>query len=385
MTETYTVTSMSWNVAGINFAHFHMGDQLGNVRDHPDAELVAICDEDPERATLSLETTAEQFDLDDGQVYRDHERCLAENDVDLVITCPVPTEHAEWVEKLAPHDVHIQLEKPFAASVEGCERAMDAVDGTDSELAINWPLAWYPTHRTTKRLVDEGRIGEVIEVHFYDGNRGGQRFTEVEYGDEGEMHFMGDLEGGGPIENVEPREREERAWWHDPDAGGGSLADYLGYGTTLGTWFRDGELPISVTADTFVPDHMDVDTHCIAVATYEEGLSKFESRWGTFTDPWIDQPQPRCGFVLVGTEGTIASYDYAESVRVQDEDSPGGYEVELDELAPPKQNPVQYMVDRMETGEPVEFDLLRPDHNRDAQRITDAAAASAERGEEVFL
>ncbi len=29
--------------------------------------------------------------------------------------------------------------------------------------------------------------------------------------------------------------------------GGGSLQDYLGYGTTLGTWFHGGRKPIEVT------------------------------------------------------------------------------------------------------------------------------------------
>ena len=40
------------------------------------------------------------------------------------------------------------------------------------KLAINWPLAWYRSHNTAKRLLDEGRIGDLIEVHYYDGNRG---------------------------------------------------------------------------------------------------------------------------------------------------------------------------------------------------------------------
>ena len=376
---------MTWQVAGINFAHFHMGDQLGYAAEHPDAEIAAICDEDPEIATLSLETTAEQFDLSDDQVYTDHVACLEENQIDLVITCPVPTEHGRWVERFAPYDVWVQLEKPFAASVDGCDRAIAAMADSDGELAVNWPMAWFPTHRTAKRLIDEGHIGQLIEVHYYGGNRGGQRFTEVEYGDAGEMHFMGDLEGGGPIENVEPRERAEVAWWHRPDKGGGSLIDYIGYGTTLGTWFRDGELPASVTADTFVPDHMEVDTHCIAVARYDTGLSKFESRWGTFTDPWITQPQPQAGFVLVGTEGTISSTDYGETIQVQTEDTPEGRAVPVDDVSPPMENPIQYMIDRLERDLPVEYAPLRPDLCRDAQRINDAAIESAERGEEVFL
>ena len=376
---------MTWNVAGINFAHFHMGDQLALVEEHPDAELVAICDEDPKSATLPLGATADEFDLDEDRVYTDHERCLADRDVDLVVTCPVPTEHADWVERLADHEVHIQLEKPFATAVEDCDRAIEAVAAADVELAINWPLAWYPSHRTAKRLLDEGRIGDVIEVHFYGGNRGGHRFTEVEYGEGGEMHFAGDVEGGGPAENVRPVTDAGDAWWHHPGSGGGSMVDYLGYGTTLGTWFRDGELPQSVLADRYVPDHMAVDTHCMAIAHYEHGLSKFETRWGTFTDPWVDQPQPKTGFVIVGTEGTIASYDYDEAIRVQDLDEPGGTDVPVDDLEPPLQNPIQYMIDRLETDQPVEFGPLTPSLCRDAQRINDAVALSADRGQAVSL
>jgi len=32
-------------VAGINFDHFHMGDLLRMVANHPEAEIVGICDE----------------------------------------------------------------------------------------------------------------------------------------------------------------------------------------------------------------------------------------------------------------------------------------------------------------------------------------------------
>jgi hypothetical protein len=70
---------------------------------------------------------------------------------------------------------------------------------------------------------------------------------------------------------------------------------------------------------------------------------------------------------------------------VQDEEMPEGYEVEVDELDAPKQNPVQYMVDRMEHNASVDFDPIRPGLSREAQRINDAAAESAKRGEEVFL
>jgi glucose-fructose oxidoreductase len=42
-------------------------------------------------------------------------------------------------------------------------------------------------------------------------------------------------------------------------------------------------------------DKLEVDEHSVTLARYDCGLSKFETRWGTFTDPWTHRPQPRCG------------------------------------------------------------------------------------------
>src|SRR5205814_10346873 len=123
--------------------------------------------------------------------------------------------------------------------------------------------------------------------------------------------------------------------------GGGSLLDYLGYGVTLGTWFHGGREPSEVTAVVDQPAGLEVDEHSITICRYEDGLSRFETRWGTFTDPWTLQPQPKCGFVLVGSDGTISSYDYENTIRVQTKDRPDGFDVPVDELKPPFQNPVQ--------------------------------------------
>ena len=97
------------------------------------------------------------------------------------------------------------------------------------------------------------------------------------------------------------KRRSRRSWWYKKASGGGSLLDYLGYGTTLGTWFMNGEEPIEVTSVVDETPGIEVDQHSITVCRYARGLSKFETRWGTLTDPWTQQPQPKCGFVLVGT------------------------------------------------------------------------------------
>ena len=138
----------------------------------------------------------------------------------------------------------------------------------------------------------------------------------------------------------------------------------------------DGRAPIEVTATVDQPQGLEVDEHCIAVARYERGLSKFETRWGTFTDPWTLQPQPKCGFAIVGSEGTISSYDYEEVIRVQTRAQPATEERPVDVLEPPFQNPVQYVIHCIEEDQPIEGPLS-PSLCRIGQQIVDTAYQSA--------
>ena len=116
-------------------------------------------------------------------------------------------------------------------------------------MAINWPLRWVASHVTAKRLIDAGEIGELIEVHFYDGNRG-------------PLYHLADKVEVTP-EEVE--RQKPTSWWYRRAAGGGSLLDYLGYGATLGTWYMDGEAPLEVTCTVDETPGIEVDQHAIAV------------------------------------------------------------------------------------------------------------------------
>ena len=129
---------------------------------------------------------------------------------------------------------------------------------------------------------------------------------------------------------------------------------------------------------------MEVDEHSVTVARYESGLSKYETRWGAFTDPWTHQPQPKCGFVIVGSAGTISSYDFEPVVRVQTKERPEAHEIPVDQLNPPYQNPIQYLIHCLETGGPV-TGPLSPALSRIGQRIVDTAVISAREKRTVRL
>jgi predicted dehydrogenase len=347
----------TWKIAGINFDHMHMGDLLRMVQEHPRAQIVGVCDEDSAR----MKSAIANFKLPDSAVFTDYRACIETTRPDVVILCPATAKHAEWTEKVAAFGTHILMEKPFAATLADADRMIAAVAKTGKTLAINWPLRWYPAHVTAKRLIDEGTIGEVIEVHYYDGNRG-------------PLYHVADKVA---VSDEDVVKQKPASWWYKKSSGGGSLLDYLGYGTTLGTWFMNGRVPIEVTCTIDQPVGLEVDEHSVTVARYESGLSKFETRWGTFSDPWIHQSQPRCGFVLVGRDGTISSYDYAKSVHVQTRDKPQGFDVTADELPFGRRNPIEYVLGKLEAGEEIDGPLS-PKIARIGQQIVDAAFRSAQ-------
>lgn len=345
-----------FKVVGISFDHMHMGDLLRMVHDHPEAEITGLYD--PDRA--KMQGAIDTFNVPEDRVFTDFDACMAAGPYDVAILCCATADHAAMTERLAPHGVHIHVEKPFAATAEDARRMIKAMEPTGKIMAINWPLYWVESHRTTKRLIDEGMIGAVRELHFYDGNRG-------------PLYHVADKIEVAP-EEVERQKPD--SWWYRKASGGGSLLDYMGYGATLGTWFMGGEAPLEVTCTVDDTPLVEVDQHAIAVCRYPWGLSKMETRWGTFTDPWVINPQPTCGFVIVGTEGTISSPDYASHVTVQTRSHPEPREIPVDALPVGRANAIEYLLWVIEEGG-APADTSDPNLCLLAQRIVDTAAASA--------
>ena len=343
-------------VVGISFDHMHMGDLLRLVQVHPGAEIVGIFDPDPGRMAQAIAN----FAIPPERVFTDLDACLRAARPDLAILCAATADHAVYTERLAAYAVHVFVEKPFAASVADARRMIAAMAPTGRLLAINWPLAWVESHVTAKRLIDAGTIGPLTEVHFYGGNRG-------------PLYHLADKVEVSPAE-VEAQ--KPKSWWYKRAAGGGSLLDYLGYGATLGSWYMQGQAPIEITCAIDQAPGIEVDQHSITICRYASGLSKMETRWGTFTDPWIFQPQPQCGFVFVGTDGTIQSRDYADHVTVQTRARPEPAPVPAEPLADGQRNGIDYVIGCIRNGTPV-CGPLDPAISLLGQRIVDTAAISA--------
>ncbi|QPV61273.1 Gfo/Idh/MocA family oxidoreductase [Halosimplex litoreum] len=340
---------MAWRFVGANFDQMHQNRNLEWVRDHPDAELVGVCDERPRTSTGSIERAVEELEIPDEAVFSGLDDCLAATDPDVVLGCPRNAEHARFVERVVEHGIDaLAVEKPMAHTLADCDRMLDAVE--DELFVINWPSTWDPVKHTVKRLVDEGTVGEVREVQYYGGN------------------------AGAPPEG---------SWFYDADEGG-SMLDYLGYGATFSTWLRGGELPARVTAERFVPEDLSVDVQSSTVCRYDDGLSTLGTNWRLLSHPWETEPQPPTGYEVVGTEGAISTRERGTPIRVTTTERPDGYAVEPDELPERDGDLVSYLVHCLETDADPEGPS-DPAFCREAHRIVETARRSADAGESLAL
>lgn len=340
----------AWRIAAVNFDQMHMNQNAEWVDAHPDAELVALCDENPSQSTGSMERAATACGITDERMYADLEACLDATNPDIVVMGPANADHAAYTERVAPYHVHVIVEKPFADTLANADNMIETMEKAGKELAVNWPSTWSPTTRTLKRLISNGTIGNVVEAEAYIGHAGPPR----------------------------------QSWFYEADMGGGSLLDFLGYAAVNTTWFREGELPTTVTAETYSSPDTNVDTRSVSLCTYESGrFSTFQTTWERHEELQGHAPEPNGGDVIVGTEGTLSTRG-VDGIRVQNPSHPTGTVIEPDVVEPPYENVIQYVLHCLETGESITGPTA-PMLSRNAQQILETARLSAERGERIEL
>jgi glucose-fructose oxidoreductase len=88
--------------------------------------------------------------------------------------------------------------------------------------------------------------------------------------------------------------------------------------------------------------------------------------------------------VIVGAEGTISSYDFEPTVRLQTSGFPQGENLTADALVHPYHNPVAYVLHCLENQQAIDGPLS-PAIARIGQQMVDSAVLSVEQGGTVPL
>ncbi|MGA5064253.1 Gfo/Idh/MocA family protein [Streptomyces exfoliatus] len=123
------------------------------------AEIVAVAEPDPRRAAEARDRHPDAVSFDDWQ-------SLAEDPpaADAVIIATQDAHHVEPAVHFAELGYHILLEKPMATSERGTRLITDAVRRAGVMLAVCHVLRYTPYTSAVKRIVDSGRLGDVVSV-----------------------------------------------------------------------------------------------------------------------------------------------------------------------------------------------------------------------------
>ena len=121
-------------------------------------QLVAVCDIKKDRA----DAIARQYNC---KSYLSlDELLLKEKPLDLVAICTPNGLHAEHTIKALRAGCNVLCEKPMATSVRDCERMIHAAEETNKRLFIVKQNRFNPPIKALKKVVDEGRLGPILNV-----------------------------------------------------------------------------------------------------------------------------------------------------------------------------------------------------------------------------
>ena len=137
---------------------FHSGggffarNHLHAWSDIADAEVVALCDSDPQR----LNATGEDFAV--ARRYENAEAMFAEGGFDAVDIATTVESHRVLVELAAQHSVHVICQKPFATNMVDARAMVAAVEQASKTLMVHENFRWQSAVRAA---IDEGRNGTI--------------------------------------------------------------------------------------------------------------------------------------------------------------------------------------------------------------------------------
>ena len=277
---------------------------------------------------------------------------------ELVCIASDKNSHAEVAEACLLRNISCVIEKPMALSMSDGRRILAAARKSTATCAVNWPIAWFPAFNLAKRLVDEGSIGRLLRVTYRSPNTRGPYCLNASE----DRAALGDI------------------WWYRHDRGGGSLADYAGYGFTLATWFfgRQADRVMGLRKNFLMPFAPDIEDYSAFIADFGDGVAHAEGSWSTFSSGEIPT-----GPVLYGSEGTIVCDRFTPEVKVYKTFKPYTRALPPEETLAPKNDPSlnlgRQMIDHLKSGKPL-HQMITLDFNLKQLAAMDAGVRSCESG-----
>jgi len=156
------------------------------------AILTACCDIVP----LMASDFAAKYDIGNDHVYSSLDLFLADNAIDAVTVCTPSGTHADIAARVLESGRGVIVEKPMDVDSNACDRLLAAQKAANKPLAVISQHRFDPASLRARKLIDEGRIGQVLLVEAQV-----KWYRTQAYYDSGDWRGTWKLDGGGCLMN----------------------------------------------------------------------------------------------------------------------------------------------------------------------------------------
>ncbi|MBB4568843.1 Gfo/Idh/MocA family protein [Rhizobium leucaenae] len=161
-------------------------NQMHAWKDVKGAEVVAICDRDPQR----LKIVGDQFGIE--RRYSDAAALFADGGFDFVDIATTVQSHRALVEMAAAHKIPAICQKPFAKTLSDAKAMVKACADAAIPLMVHENFRWQTPIQAVKSMLQSGVIGEPFWGRF-SFRSGYDVFSGQPYLAEGERFIIEDL------------------------------------------------------------------------------------------------------------------------------------------------------------------------------------------------
>lgn len=130
--------------------------------EHPDEiEVVAIADSRPDR----LKIAQKEWNIPADRCFTTAEELFAQEKMaDCAVIATQDQQHVAHSECALKAGYHLLLEKPVAVDIEGCLTVLRFAKQYKRHVVVCHVLRYTPFYNAIKKMIEEGRIGEVVTI-----------------------------------------------------------------------------------------------------------------------------------------------------------------------------------------------------------------------------
>ncbi|MDO6355559.1 Gfo/Idh/MocA family oxidoreductase [Caloramator sp. CAR-1] len=132
------------------------------VNNHEEAELVATCDVDIEKAREKANEYINKIEGAKVNVYADYKEMLEKEDIDVVTIATESGYHPEIAIYCMEKGKHVIVEKPMALSTKDADKMIEIAKGKGVKLCVCHQNRFNKPIQMLRRALEEGRFGKLI-------------------------------------------------------------------------------------------------------------------------------------------------------------------------------------------------------------------------------